>query len=126
MSAENTKTEQRTRKAARLVTGIVTGDKMDKTRSVMVSRLVKHPLYKKYIRRRTTFKVHDEKNSSRTGDKVVISQTRPLSKTKRWRLVEVVQRGKAYTPQPSDAADAAETTGAETTGAEAIGAETKN
>lgn len=109
MSAENTQSEQRARKAPRLVTGIVTGDKMDKTRSVTVSRLVKHPLYKKFIRRRTTFKVHDAENSSRTGDKVVIAQTRPLSKTKRWRLVEVVQRGKAHTPQVAEPATEAET-----------------
>ncbi len=78
----------------RTVTGVVSSDKMNKTRSVTVTRLVQHPLYKKYMRRRTTYKAHDENNTSRTGDKVVIAQTRPLSKTKSWRLVEVLERAK--------------------------------
>ena len=89
--------------------GVVVSDKMDKTIVVKIERKIKHPLYKKFIRRRTTFKVHDAENSSRTGDKVVIAQTRPLSKTKRWRLVEVVQRGKAHTPQVAEPATEAET-----------------
>ena len=82
----------RGRKSPRTVIGVVTGDKMDKTRSVTIQRLVKHPLYKKYVRRRTTYKVHDEGNVSHSGDKVRIAQTRPLSKTKSWRLVEVLER----------------------------------
>ncbi len=80
------------RKQPRTVTGVVSSDKMNKTRSVTIQRLVKHPLYKKYIRRRTTYKVHDENNTSRVGDKVLIARTRPLSKTKSWRLVEVLER----------------------------------
>ncbi len=82
------------RKKPRLVTGVVTSDKMDKTRSVRVMRLVKHPLYKKYIRRKTTYKVHDEENTSRVGDQVLIAQSRPLSKSKRWRLVEITEKSK--------------------------------
>ena len=82
------------RNDSRKVTGVVSSDKMNKTRSVTVMRLVQHPLYKKYMRRRTTYKAHDENNTSRTGDKVVIAQTRPLSKTKSWRLVEVLERAK--------------------------------
>ena len=82
------------RKKPRLVTGVVTSDKMDKTRSVRVMRLVKHPLYKNYIRRKTTYKVHDEENTSRVGDQVLIAQSRPLSKSKRWRLVEITEKSK--------------------------------
>ncbi len=82
------------RKRPRTVTGVVSSDKMNRTRSITVVRLVQHPLYKKYVRRRTTYKAHDEHNTSRLGDKVVIAQTRPLSKTKSWRLVEVLERAK--------------------------------
>ena len=78
------------------VTGIVTSDKMQKTRAVRVQRLERHPKYGKYIRRHTTFKVHDEKEVARQGDTVLIEETRPLSKTKRWRLLEVI--AKARTP----------------------------
>lgn len=91
-STENSLTG--TRRKPRTVTGIVSSDRMNKTRSVTVMRLVQHPLYKKYIRRRTTYKAHDENNTSRVGDKVLIAQTRPLSKTKTWRLVEVLERAK--------------------------------
>ncbi len=91
-ATENKATESRS--GPRTVTGVVSSDKMNKTRSVTVMRLVQHPLYKKYMRRRTTYKAHDENNTSRTGDKVVIAQTRPLSKTKSWRLVEVLERAK--------------------------------
>ncbi len=83
------------RKRPRLVTGVVTSDRMNKTRSVTVTRLVKHPLYKKYIRRRTSYKVHDAENASRQGDTVTIAQTRRLSKSKTWRLVEIVERAKS-------------------------------
>jgi small subunit ribosomal protein S17 len=72
---------------------VVTSDKMNKTRRVEVPRLVKHPQYGKYIRRRTICYVHDEKNESRKGDTVEIMETRPLSKTKRWRLVKIVTKG---------------------------------
>ena len=95
-ATENKATESHDnpRNDPRTVTGVVSSDKMNKTRSVTVTRLVQHPLYKKYMRRRTTYKAHDENNTSRTGDKVVIAQTRPLSKTKSWRLVEVLERAK--------------------------------
>jgi len=72
--------------------GIVVSDKMEKTISVQVERTTRHPLYGKVIRKYTTFKVHDEENKARTGNKVRISETRPLSKTKRWRLVEIMEK----------------------------------
>ncbi len=72
--------------------GIITSDKMDKTVVVTVDRLEKHPVFKKYIRRRTTFKAHDEKNECRMGDKVLIRECRPLSKNKCWRVVNIVER----------------------------------
>jgi small subunit ribosomal protein S17 len=72
--------------------GIVVSDKMDKTVIVMVERLVKHPKYKKYIRKRKKFKAHDEKNECRIGDKVLIWETRPLSRDKRWRVKEILER----------------------------------
>ena len=81
--------ERRIRK--RLV-GLVVSDKMDKTIVVVVNRLVKHPIYKKYIRRRAKFTAHDEQNSAQLGDTVEIVQSRPLSRTKRWRLVKVLER----------------------------------
>jgi small subunit ribosomal protein S17 len=74
----------------RLETGVVTSDKMNKTRRVEIPRLVKHPRYGKYIRRRTICHVHDENNESRLGDTVEIMETRKLSKTKCWRLVRIV------------------------------------
>ncbi len=73
--------------------GVVTSDKMNKTRRVEIPRLVKHPRYGKYIRRRTICKVHDEKNESRQGDTVEIMESRPISKTKHWFLVRVITRG---------------------------------
>src|SRR3984885_9174149 len=77
----------------RLVVGVVTSDKMNKTRRVEIPRLVKHPRYGKYIKRRTICHVHDEQNQSHMGDTVEIMETRPLSKTKHWRLVRVVTKG---------------------------------
>ena len=71
--------------------GIVTSDKMDKTITVVIKRLVKHPKYRKYIRRITKLKAHDEKNQAKIGDRVEIMETRPLSKTKHWRLVRVLE-----------------------------------
>ncbi len=83
--------------------GIVVSNKMDKTVVVMVERLVQHPLYKKYIRRRKKFMAHDEENACREGDKVLIEETRPLSKHKRWRVREILERAKVLekeeTPQ---------------------------
>ena len=72
--------------------GTVTSDKMNKTVTVSVERLEKHPRYGKYIRRRTLCKAHDENNEARVGDTVEIMAARPLSKTKRWRLVRVIKR----------------------------------
>jgi small subunit ribosomal protein S17 len=76
----------------RVVSGIVTSDKMSKTRRVEINRLVKHPKYKKYIRRRTVCYAHDEANESGTGDRVEIIESAPLSKLKRWRLVRVLEK----------------------------------
>jgi small subunit ribosomal protein S17 len=73
--------------------GMVTSDKMDKTITVVVERLVRHPLYRKYVRRRTVLKAHDENQEAKTGDRVEVEFSRPLSKTKRWQLVRVVQKG---------------------------------
>ena len=72
--------------------GMVVSDRMEKTRVVVVQRLVKHPLYQKYIRRRTRYKVHDEANSCHLGDRVMIVETRPLSRDKRWRVKEILER----------------------------------
>ncbi len=67
--------------------GTVTSNKADKTVTVLVERLVKHRLYLKYVRRRSKFAAHDDQNDCRIGDKVLISESRPLSKTKRWRVI---------------------------------------
>src|SRR3954453_5289040 len=90
-------TEERGKR--RTAVGVVTSDKMNKTRRVEIPRLVKHARYGKYIKRRTICKVHDEKNESHAGDTVEIMETRPLSKTKNWRLVRIV------TKAPLQAAD---------------------
>ncbi len=75
----------------RTQTGVVVSDKMQKTVVVKVDRLVKHPLYNKYIKRSVRYKVHDEKNSCKAGDKVIISECRPLSKDKRWTLAQILE-----------------------------------
>ena len=72
--------------------GIVVSNKMDKTVVVVVSRLVKHPMYKKYVKRRSKYKAHDEQNRCAIGDRVVITETRPLSKDKRWRVRTIVEK----------------------------------
>jgi len=76
----------------RTLSGRVTSNKMDKTITVAIERLVKHPVYGKYVRRTTKLHAHDENNECRTGDLVTIKQCRPLSKTKSWMLVAVVER----------------------------------
>ena len=76
------------------ITGIVSSDKMDKSRVIVVERRVKHPLYKKFVKKTSKFMAHDEKNESQTGDTVRIMETRPLSSRKRWRLVEIVEKAK--------------------------------
>jgi small subunit ribosomal protein S17 len=72
--------------------GIVTSDKMDKTIVVSVATSVKHPIYKKVVKRTYKLKAHDENNECHVGDKVRVMETRPLSKDKRWRLVEVIEK----------------------------------
>ncbi len=82
------KTKVRTQAKTRV--GRVVSNKMDKTAVVAVGRLVKHPMYKKYVRKTTKIKAHDAQNSCQIGDTVRIQETRPLSKEKRWRVVEVI------------------------------------
>lgn len=82
------------RNSRRTVIGIVVSDKMDKTISVDVSRSIKHPVYKKFITRSKKVKAHDEENVAKVGDKVLVMETRPLSKTKRFRLVRVLEEAK--------------------------------
>jgi small subunit ribosomal protein S17 len=79
-------------KRERTETGRVISNKMDKTITVMVERKVKHPLYGKYIRRSSKFHAHDEDNQCQEGDVVTIAECRPISKSKTWRLVEIVER----------------------------------
>lgn len=80
------------RSRRRVLTGVVTRDKMNKTRRVEIKRLVRHPMYGKYVKHRTVCYVHDENNESSNGDTVEIMETRHLSKTKCWRLVRVVTK----------------------------------
>ncbi len=72
--------------------GLVVSDKMDKTRVVAVERAFRHPRYQRVIKRTTRFKAHDERNETHVGDRVLIIETRPLSKDKRWRIKEILQR----------------------------------
>ena len=74
--------------------GVVSSNKMDKTITVSVERKVKHPLYGKFVKKSTKFHAHDEKNECSIGDTVKIMEARPMSKTKRWRLVEIVEKVK--------------------------------
>ncbi len=82
----------KTRGIKREVSGTVISNKMDKTVVVQVERLVRHSLYKKYIRRRNNFTAHDKDNACQIGDRVTIIETRPLSKTKRWRVSKIVEK----------------------------------
>jgi len=72
--------------------GVVVSNKMDKTVVVVVQRVVRHPQYKKYVKRRSKYKAHDEQNRCAIGDRVVITETRPLSKDKRWRVRTIVEK----------------------------------
>ena len=90
--------------------GRVVSDKMDKTIVVSVERLARHRLYKRVIRLTTKFKAHDETNDARIGDTVMIEESRPLSATKRWRLVSVVQRGGDHALPGEIVSEEAETT----------------
>ena len=82
-------------KKQRTITGRVVSNKMDKTIAVSVERKVKHPMYGKYMRRSTKYLVHDEDNACNEGDVVTIAECRPFSKSKSWRLVEIVERANA-------------------------------
>ena len=92
--SESTDTPQKARGRRKVREGLVVSDKMDKTIVVTLEDRVKHPLYGKVIRRTSKVKAHDENGAAGIGDLVVISETRPLSATKRWRLVEVVEKAK--------------------------------
>ena len=85
-------TEERNRRKARV--GQVVSDRMDKTVVVSIERLVKHPVYGRYVRRRNKFKVHDEQNACHVGDVIRFMETRPMSKDKRWRFVEFIEKAK--------------------------------
>ncbi len=82
----------KTRGTKRQVVGTIISNKMEKTVVVQVERLVKHPLYKKYIRRRNKFLAHDKENECQIGDRVMITESRPLSKTKRWRVSRIIEK----------------------------------
>lgn len=90
--SENTTTENTATKNRRRLTGHVVKDKMNKTVTVRVDRMVRHPLYGKYVRRSTNYHVHDENNECHTGDTVLIEESRPISKTKSWKVAQVVER----------------------------------
>lgn len=89
------------RTTRRTLIGVVTRDKASKTRRVEIQRLVKHPRYGKFIKRRTVCYAHDEANESRTGDTVEIAESRPLSKLKHWRMVRVVKKAPAEATAPA-------------------------
>ena len=82
--------EEKTRTRRKTRVGRVVGNKMDKSAIVRVDRLMQHPMFKRIVRRRSNFHIHDENNELAVGDLVRIMETRPISKTKRWRLVEVI------------------------------------
>jgi small subunit ribosomal protein S17 len=84
--------EQRGLRKTRI--GTVISDKMDKTITIAIERKVSHPIYKKYFKKTTKLMAHDEKSECRVGDKVKVMETRPLSKNKRWRMVEIVEKAK--------------------------------
>jgi small subunit ribosomal protein S17 len=83
-----------TRKLRKEITGLVTSDKMDKSIVVVVERKVKHPMYGKFVKKTSKFIAHDEKNECNIGDTVRLMETRPLSRNKCWRLVEIIERAK--------------------------------
>ena len=82
------------RKLRKQRVGVVTSNKMDKTITISVERRVKHPIYGKFVKSTKKFKAHDDTNDCNSGDVVKIMETRPLSKTKRWRLVEIIERAR--------------------------------
>lgn len=92
--ADNTTATTESRNLRKTRIGVVTSNKMTKTITVAVERKVKHPIYGKFVKKTTKFHAHDEKSEASIGDVVRIMETRPLSKTKRWRLVEIVEKVK--------------------------------
>lgn len=82
--------QEKIRGRRKIIVGVVTSDKMEKTVAVGVEKLVKHPKYGKFVKRSTIYKAHDEENKAKVGDKVEIMEVRPLSKSKRWRLVRIL------------------------------------
>ena len=84
--------DNQTQRRKKTLIGIVISDKMDKTVTVLVERLTQHATYKKYIRKRKKFRAHDEQNACRIGDKVLIVESRPLSKDKHWRVREIIEK----------------------------------
>jgi small subunit ribosomal protein S17 len=86
--------EQETRKSRKERVGVVTSDKMDKSITISIQRQIKHPIYGKFIKQTSKIMAHDETNDAREGDTVRVMETRPMSKKKRWRLVEIVERAK--------------------------------
>ena len=92
MATQTTTTQTRGRRVE--LQGEVVANKMQKTISVLVYRTVRHEKYGKYVRKSTVIKAHDEKQTAKVGDTVIIYETRPLSKTKRWRLVEIIEKAK--------------------------------
>jgi len=99
--------------------GRVVSDKMDKTVVVSVERLQRHPIYKRVIRRSTKFKAHDEENAARVGDSVRIEESRPLSRDKRWRLVEILGHGAEAILNPEPETPAESVSESESTASEA-------
>ena len=89
-----TQAEQAAPRRRQVKTGVVVSDKMEKTIIVAVTHLKRHPIYHKTVRRTSRFAAHDEANDAKPGDVVRIEETRPLSKTKRWRLIEIVEKGR--------------------------------
>jgi small subunit ribosomal protein S17 len=108
MTGADTQVQSQTKRKTKV--GRVVSDKMDKTIVVSVERLARHRLYKRVIRLTTKFKAHDETNDAHTGDTVMIEESRPLSATKRWRLIEVVARAGTHGTTSEIVADEAATT----------------
>ncbi|MCP4743695.1 MAG: 30S ribosomal protein S17 [Actinomycetales bacterium] len=115
---------EQARNSRRVLEGIVSSDAMDKSITIRVERKFKHPKYKKYIRRHSKVHVHDESNEAATGDRVEVMECRPLSKTKRYRLVRVVERPSlpagALKPGQVQAAATADAMGGESAGSEEV------
>ena len=91
-SSDNTQSDSAVRNERKVMRGMVTSNKMSKTLVIQIDRKVKHPMYEKFVARKTKLYAHDEKSEAKVGDIVEVCQTRPLSKLKRWRLVRIVQK----------------------------------